>query len=1555
MAKPRQCPECGAPLPTEALGGACPFCALRSALNHPADEAGPDSLAEQPGDRIGPYKLLEQIGEGGWGVVYMADQVEPIRRRVALKIVKLGMDTKQVIARFDAERQALALMDHPNIARVLDAGATATGRPYFVMELVRGIKITDYCDQNQLSTQERLDLFMQVCHAVQHAHQKGIIHRDLKPSNILVTLHDGVAVPKVIDFGIAKATQQPLTDKTLFTSFQHFIGTPAYMSPEQAGMSGLDIDTRSDIYALGVLLYELLTSRLPFEQKELARAGLDEMRRLIREQEPPRPSTRLSTLADAELSTTARQRQTEPLKLVKHVRGDLAWIVMRCLEKDRARRYSTADALADDLTHHLNHEPVEAAAPGAFYRLSKFAQRHRTGLATGTTLLLLLLGGVLVSTWQAIRATRAERDQSRLSQEARAARVEADSQRRSAEEGRQRFGEALTKMQMQKAEELFSGDNLVTALAYLAAVLRRDPTNQSVAERIVSALTYRNLSLPVSEPLHHDGAIHSARFSPDGRMVVTASADTTARVWDANTGQPLTQPLKHEAPVRFAEFGPDGECLVTACTNLVYVWELRTGRTLYKLIQLDAIVWLAKFSPDGARIVTACSDKTARIWDTKTGRPLVGPLQHEGMVSSAQFSPDGLLVVTASIDKTARVWDARTGQPVTAPLRHEAVLRSAEFGLDSRRLVTTSTNTAQIWDARSGLRLGNPLSHVFSYTYAPVLSAQFNPSGTRVVTASGDRTAIIWAADTGRPVTQTPPHHDRAVSSAQFSPEGLRVVTASSDNTARVWDARTAEPLTEALPHNGEVNWAQFSPDGRKVLTASLDGTARLWDVRPGQALTLAIRQHTSDRYAEFSPNGTSLLTAAGDGTARVWDLQTGQPRGRTLQHTAKVNSARFSPDGQRLVTASADFTARVWDALSGEPLTDPLRHESAVLFARFSPDGQRVVTASADKTAMIWAARSGQRLLTLNHDAGVCDAQFSPEGRRVLTASADTTARIWDAQTGQPLAQPLRHAGNVHSARFSPDGRRVVTGSGDNTSRIWDADTGRLLAEVRHSGLVYDAEFSSDGRCIATASFDGTARVWDAQTGHPLTEPLKQLGRIYSVRFSPDGQRLVTAGTGDVHARIWDVRTGQLTAVLKHDVSLASAEFSPDGRQVVTVSSVVRIWDVPHAPLPVPRWFAELAEAVGRQRLHENGRFEPVAWAELFRLKHEIERSPSEDFYTLWAQWFLADRATRTISPFSSLTVPQYVERRIQDGTLESLQEAVQLSPTNGLALAALARCTLAQQTMKTAQRLAEAEFFCRLAVRSAPEAKEVLRAKAEVATALGEWTQLTQEQRQGAGFWATNGMGLERSDRLQEARQAYSKAIELASADPATSAKERRDYLASRFKLLCRLDEREAAMLDLDKMISLTPTNNAGALNNLAWELVTGPEKCRWPAKALPLAEAAVELQPDYSHWDTLGVVYYRLGQWMRALEALESALASSSTPSSCTLFFLAMTYQQLGQAGRAEDHYRQAVLKWKVEARGSTLLDAIFAEADAARGKSEKAKLDNQALTPSPPASK
>jgi serine/threonine protein kinase len=412
----------------------------------------------------------------------MAEQEEPVRRRVALKIIKLGMDTKQVIARFEAERQALALMDHPNIAKVLDAGATDTGRPYFVMDLVKGVPITRYCDENTLSAEQRVRLFIQVCQAVQHAHQKGVIHRDLKPSNILVADHDGTPVPKIIDFGIAKATtDQRLTDKTLFTALEQFIGTPAYMSPEQAKLSGLDVDTRSDIYSLGVLLYELLTGKTPFEPKRLLEAGLDEIRRTIQEMQPVRPSTRLSALSKEDLTTTAHHRGAEPPRLISLVQGDLDWIVMKCLEKDRARRYETANGLARDIERHLNHEPVVARPPSRLYEFQKTVRRHWVGFAAGTAVFASLLIGLIFSAWSFQQERKAKEEQVRLHLQAQANEKRAQREWAKSEQVAQLLKETLK----ESSPYVTSGQDRKTMLSVLdraAARISKSFTNQPEIE-----------------------------------------------------------------------------------------------------------------------------------------------------------------------------------------------------------------------------------------------------------------------------------------------------------------------------------------------------------------------------------------------------------------------------------------------------------------------------------------------------------------------------------------------------------------------------------------------------------------------------------------------------------------------------------------------------------------------------------------------------------------------------------------------------------------------------------------------------------------------------------------------------------------------------------------------------------------------------------------------------------------------------------------------------------------------------------------------------------------
>ncbi len=515
---------------------------------------GATPLSEGPGSRIGRYKLLQQIGEGGMGVVYMAEQEEPVRRRVALKIIKLGMDTKQVVARFEAERQALALMDHPHIARVLDGGATDTGRPYFVMELVQGVPITEFCNKTKLPAKDRLRLFVQVCQAIQSAHQKGIIHRDIKPSNVLVTLHNGEPMPKVIDFGIAKATSQKLTEKTLFTNFASMIGTPAYMSPEQAEMSSMDVDTRADIYSLGVLLYVLLTGTTPFPEKRLRSLGYGEMQRIIREEEPERPSTRLSTMANEEKTLFAKTCGEELASLSQLLKGDLDWIVMKCLEKDRGRRYETANGLAADLKRHLNNEPVIARPPSAAYRFQKAIRRNRLVFAASAVVFWTLVVGIAlaVAGWRQAGRQRDSAITARVSEEKQ--RREAETQRKLAEQAKgEAVSNAVTARVNLYAADMFAADGLLKDGNFGAAealLVRHTP--RTSGEMDLRGWEWRHLASRLRGDFRREigrqkGTVIALAASPNGQTLFSADMTGAVTRWDLTVNPPLGKIL-HQMP-----------------------------------------------------------------------------------------------------------------------------------------------------------------------------------------------------------------------------------------------------------------------------------------------------------------------------------------------------------------------------------------------------------------------------------------------------------------------------------------------------------------------------------------------------------------------------------------------------------------------------------------------------------------------------------------------------------------------------------------------------------------------------------------------------------------------------------------------------------------------------------------------------------------------------------------------------------------------------------------------------------------------------------------------
>jgi WD40 repeat protein/tRNA A-37 threonylcarbamoyl transferase component Bud32 len=1030
----------------------------------------------EPGAIIaGRYTLVEKVGEGGMGEVWVAWQTEPVKRKVALKLVKPGMDSRLVVGRFEQERQALALMDHPSIARVLDGGLTADRRPFFVMELVNGLPLMKFCDQATLGIPERLELFVPICRAVQHAHQKGIIHRDLKPSNILVTLIDGKPVPRVIDFGVAKATGGKLTEESLSTQFGAVIGTLEYMAPEQAGFSGTDVDTRADVYSLGVILYELLTGLRPFDGKRMRKAAFDERIRMIREEEPPAPSTRLSTAESS--PSLAAVRQTELGRLTKLLRGELDWVVMKCLEKQRDRRYETAGALAHDVQRYLADEPVEARPPCASYRLGKFLRRNRGPVLAAALVLLALVGGVIGAAFGWIKAQKQQEVTAlwaRAEKERDAAEDARDGEKkakREAEDAREKLAVVEYGRTMQVAHQEWRENNVPATLALLDSTR---PDLRGWEWRYVHRLCHSDV-LTLGTRLC---SVSSAAFSPDGTRVVTGGADETARVWDARTGAEMLAFKGHKTSV-----GP------------------------------------ASFSPDGSRVVTGSYDLTAKVWDAKTGTEIFTLAGHTGAVYAASFSPDGARVVTGSEDHTARVWDAKTGALVRTIKGHAGGVRSASFSADGSRLVTGSEDgTAKVWDSRIWAEVLTLKGH-FSGVYA----ASFNPDGSRLVTGSPDWTAKVWDARTGVELITLKGHTDR-VYAASFSPDGARVVTGSWDRSARVWDAKTGEELLTLKGHTNIVLSASFSPDGSRVVTAAHnDLTARVWDAKRGLE-NLILRGHTDRAWsAAFSPDGRRVVTASWDGTAKVWEAKTGKEVRTFKGHADSVWSASFRADGLRIVTGSRDRTAKVWDARTGDEILTLKGHNGIVTSASYSPDGSRIVTGSYDKTARVWDARTGEELLVLGGHADVVhSASFSPDGSRVVT-DGGPTPKVWDAKTGVELLTLQGHTVAVWSASFSPDGSRVVSGSYDRTAKVWDAKTGAELFTLQgHTDSVVSASFSPDGLRIITGGNDRTARLWDARTGAEVLTLKGHTDHVIVATFSPDGSRVVTVGL-DGTARVWD------------------------------------------------------------------------------------------------------------------------------------------------------------------------------------------------------------------------------------------------------------------------------------------------------------------------------------------------------------------------------------------------------------------------------------------------
>jgi WD40 repeat protein len=1001
------------------------------------------------------YRLLHELGQGGMGQVWLAEQIDPVRRNVALKLIRAGLYDAAALRRFATERQSLAIMDHPAIAKVFDAGATAQGQPYFIMEYVPGRSITAYCDERRIDIRARLELFIQTCEAVQHAHQKAIIHRDLKPANILVVEVDGRPVPKIIDFGIAKASAAPREAAGQPTLLGNLFGTPGYMSPEQIDPRGQDIDTRTDVYSLGVVLYVLLTGVQPFEVSRGQPLPLDQWLRRLREEDPPRPSGKLS--ADRDLLTiAATSRNTQPTMLVRQLRGDLDWIALRALERDRERRYATPSELAADLRRYLQLEPVLARPASASYQVGKFIRRHR--VATAGAMLVGLLA--IVASASAMIALRQEKAAEILALQAL---------------------QAQARLLTQAAAQRLKDGDLGSAQDIILEVL----TNPSFASsRTAAAISvFQDVRAADAQLLvlsGHAGRVDFARYSPDGARIITASEDKTARIWDAATGSQLAILAGHGNQVDTAEYSRDGKRILTASHDkTLRIWDADSGTQIAVISAPGVKPIAASFSPDGERIVAASLDATARIFDVRTGTEFAMLSGHAGPLQSAEYSPDGRRIVTASLDKTARVWMAESGAPLLTLSGHTGLVLGARYSPDGSRIVTASGDrTARVWDARTGKVLAVLSGHTNS-----VYDASYSPDGSLIATVSYDGTARIWDANSAAQLAVLS-GHGGFVTSVGFSADGSRVVTASDDRTARVWVVRRRAEILTLAGHRDGVAFAAYSHDGKHIVTASLDRTVRIWDSSTG-APTAALERNEATITTGFSPDDMRIITGGGvDDTARIWDAGTLAPVAVLHGHGGVVESAVYAPDGLHIATASLDKTARIWDARSGAQVAVLSGHGGPVLTAAYSPDGRYLTTASFDKTARIWEVASGTQLRVLSgHNQIVADAAYSPDGQRVVTASFDGTARIWDAQTGEPLLVLAGHAGPVQSAAYTPDGTQILTASLDKTARIWDAKTGAQLAVLSgHQDALQYAAYAPDGRQFVSASLDRTARIWDAR-----------------------------------------------------------------------------------------------------------------------------------------------------------------------------------------------------------------------------------------------------------------------------------------------------------------------------------------------------------------------------------------------------------------------------------------------------------------------------------------
>jgi serine/threonine protein kinase/WD40 repeat protein len=1185
---------------------------------------------EGPPERIEGYRLLGLIGQGGFSRVYLAEQEVPVRRWVALKIIKTGMDTDEVILRFQRERQVLALMDHPGIAKVLDAGATASGRPYFAMEWVRGVELTRYCDEHRLAVPDRLRLFCHVCLAVMHAHQKGVIHRDLKPSNILVAEQDGQPYPTIIDFGIAKLTQGLASGTTPLTWATSLMGTPAYMSPEQAELGNPDVDTRTDIYSLGAVLYELLTGHPPSWSLPVLDGPRERLGGVALPPDPVRPSFRLSRLPAPELAAIAAARQIAPHLLCRLLRGDLDWIVLKTLEREREQRYRSAADLAEDIEHHLEHRPVSAAAPTLRYRLQKLVRRNRHAVAAAALITGLLLTSVVVSSRWAVRA-RSSAEQARDSQ---------TSAERAEREARRRLIEIKVAAGL-AANERADRDQSVLWFAQAALAADREPE-----ERHVNLLRARNWltwnALPVGA-FQVPSTLRVLQFDPQGRLLMTLSASHECTLWHVGEGTQLLWP-RAAGPVEALAWSPDGSLIALALTRGdVEVRRVSDGEVVQRLPQTIPAAALA-FSPDGRHL--AFGSRRLILWDLRDRQP-AGEWPHPEAISQIVFASPSDRMATACLDGLARVFDLAAGtgrfQPVGAPLAHRPSIRvdacenrtsyhedflakahASELAfLDEGRILVTRSDLyeATLWELPAG-RAVRRFEQI-------CCSCNFRLSADGRAMASGMHGSVVgvWSTQPGQSRDVLLPQ-DGCVFDAAFSPRGDLLLVGGTDHHATFWSLDTGKRMGPRLHHFNDVVSVAFAPDGQVVATAQADGLVRIWTVPRPQVFGPALEYDFGPKRVRLDPQGQRVVAVREPAwnldfrRTRVYEIASGAPAGPILEGAGDIQDAALSADGRRIAILTLDTQDGLKGALhvhavaTGERLLGSLDFPSPPMSLCFHPTEDRVGLVCRD--GQVGVATLGPGLpITWLRPGGSPDARaryqigFSPDGTRLLALGAGGMVELW-----HPVADPRSRrqiaavGGNAWSFSFSASGRYLAITSVAGGVVVWDLEGGKAASPVlAHAGWVYRAAFSADEAWLLTACHDKQARVWDWRTGTLLWQPLNHPDQVLDATFTPKGRWVLTA-CRDGAVRVWDPQGGDIVMpAIEVGTQALSVVVPPDGRHAVIGSlggpvHVRSLAGLDQGPAVDPEALRVVGEVLSNGEIRDGKRRELTSaeWLERFR-----------------------------------------------------------------------------------------------------------------------------------------------------------------------------------------------------------------------------------------------------------------------------------------------------------------------------------------------------------------